>query len=214
MWTMTATWSANQPPMTRKMEQSPFQLTISQTTSFTPQDELPTFEDVGTEDWFYDAVNWAVGAGVTTGKNKTTFAPYDINTRGEAVTFLWRTSGSPSMGETTPFDDIDQDGYYYEAVLWAVEKGITKGTSQSTFSPDDTCTRGQIVTFLWRMAGKPETDATNPFEDVASDAYYYTPVLWAATEGITQGKTETTFSPDEHCNRAEIVTFLYRHLGF
>ena len=174
MWTMTATWSANQPPMTRKMEQSPFQLTISQTTSFTPQDELPTFEDVGTEDWFYDAVNWAVGAGVTTGKNKTTFAPYDINTRGEAVTFLWRASGSPSMGETTPFGDIDQDGYYYEAVLWAVEKGITKGTSETTFSPDDTCTRGQIVTFLWRMAGEPETDATNPFEDVASDAYYYT----------------------------------------
>lgn len=109
-----------------------------------------------------------------------------------------------------PFTDVPADSYYYDAVLWAVENGITKGTSSTTFSPDDTCTRAQIVTFLWRSEQSPAAGSSNPFTDVSADAYYADAVLWAVKEAITTGTTRTTFNPDAECTRAQIVTFLWR----
>ena len=112
------------------------------------------------------------------------------------------------------FDDVAEDAYYFDAVEWAVEEGITSGTSATTFSPNATCTRAQAVTFLWRAAGSPEPKSTEmPFEDVAADAYYYDAVLWAVENGITAGTSATTFSPNNDCTRAQIVTFLYRALS-
>ena len=125
---------------------------------------------------------------------------------------MWRSAGSPEPESTVnPFADMSASAYYYEAVLWAVERGITNGTSATTFSPDATVTRGQTVTFLWRDAGSPAASGT-AFTDVAVGAYYATAVAWAANEGITSGTSATTFSPDAPCTRAQIVTFLYRHM--
>ena len=112
-----------------------------------------------------------------------------------------------------PFDDVNLESYYGEAVMWAVANGITNGTSDTTFSPNATCTRAQIVTFLWRSQKSPAAGTANPFTDVAADAYYNTAVLWAAENGVTGGTTATTFSPNANCTRAQIVTFLYRCLG-
>ena len=152
--------------------------------------------------------------GITSGVDETHFAPNATCTRAQAVTFLWRAAGSPApKSEVNPFTDVKADAYYYDAVLWAVEQGITSGTSAATFSPDATCTRGQIVTFLWRSQKSPASDSVNPFTDVAADAYYANAVLWAAENGITGGTTATTFSPNNDCTRAQIVTFLYRCLG-
>lgn len=152
--------------------------------------------------------------GVTTGKTETLFAPYTSCTRAQAVTFLWRAAGSEEPTATgCAFTDVNKSAYYYKAVLWAVEKGITKGTTDTTFSPDKTCTRAQIVTFQFRAAGSPVNGAKNPFTDVASDAYYANAVLWAVEKEITKGTTDTTFSPNTDCTRAQIVTFLYRQLG-
>ena len=129
------------------------------------------------------------------------------------VTFLWRAAGSPEPETTVnPFTDVSASAYYYEAVLWAVERGITNGTSATTFSPDATVTRGQTVTFLWRYAGSPAASGSS-FNDVAADAYYAGAVAWAVNEGITNGTTATTFSPSNACTRAQIVTFLWRYLG-
>ncbi len=171
------------------------------------------FTDVDEDDWFYDAVKWAVDAGVTTGKSDTIFAPNDINTRAEAVTFLYRAMGEPEWGICYPFADVDADIWYTDAVYWAKVNGITQGTSEDYFSPDLTCTRAHIITFLWRMAGEPEVELDDSFADVAEDAYYAQAVAWAVGEGITEGTSDTTFSPDKDCTRAEIVTFLYRYLG-
>ena len=135
-------------------------------------------------------------------------------TRAQMVAFLWRAEGSPEPASANcPFTDVAQNAYYYKAVLWAVEQGITAGTSATTFGSDDIVTRGQAVTFLWRAAGKPETTTTNPFADVTTDAYYYDAVLWAVEKGVTAGTSATTFSPSAPCNRAQIVTFLYRYAG-
>ncbi len=126
------------------------------------------------------------------------------------VTFLWRAAGSPAPHSgSNPFVDVPADAYYYTAVLWAVEQGITTGTSATTFGPDDTVTRSQTVTFLWRYSGSPEAGGSS-FADVEADAYYATAVAWAAGEGITSGTSATTFSPYDPCTRAQIVTFLYR----
>ena len=111
------------------------------------------------------------------------------------------------------FTDVPADSYYAKAVAWAVEQGITKGSSDTTFSPNATCTRAQIVTFLWRSQKSPASDSVNPFTDVAADAYYASAVLWAAGNGITGGTTANTFSPANDCTRAQIVTFLFRCLG-
>ena len=170
------------------------------------------FVDVKQGDYYYDAVQWAVGKKITSGTSATTFTPDGICTRAQTVTFLWRSQGSPkAAGAENPFTDVSKDAYYYDAVLWAVAQGITNGTSATTFSPDATVTRGQTAAFLWRVAKQPQADQTaNPFADVTQDAYYYNAVLWAVAKEITNGTSSTTFSPDQGCTRAQIVTFLWR----
>ena len=169
------------------------------------------FVDVATGSYYEDAVDWAVENGITKGTDDTHFSPDGICTRAQAVTFLWRTAGSPKPEiRTMPFTDVPVGSYYYDAVLWAVGNGITKGTSDTTFSPNMTCTRAQIVAFLWRSEKSPAAGIANPFADVKSDAYYADAVLWAVKENITKGTTSTTFSPNADCTRAQIVTFLWR----
>ncbi len=169
------------------------------------------FVDVPEGSYYEEAVDWAVEKGITTGTGNNYFTPDGICTRAQAVTFLWRVAGSPTpKTEAMPFEDVLDGSYYYEAVLWAVENGITVGTSATTFSPELTCSRAHIVTFLWRAANSPSAKTANPFTDVAADAYYIDAVLWAVKHKITVGTTLSTFSPDEGCTRAQIVTFLYR----
>ena len=174
------------------------------------------FIDVKTTDYFYNSVKWAVGKNITNGTSSTTFSPYKSCTRAEIVTFLWRAAGSPEPTITrNPFRDVNAVTHssYYKAILWASQKGITSGTSATAFSPDQVCTRAQIVTFLYRYAGQPSGYYSNPFKDVGatSEASYYKAVLWAVGKGITTGTSATTFSPYASCNRAEAVTFLYRY---
>lgn len=170
-----------------------------------------SFTDVADKAYYRDAVAWAVENGITKGTTATTFSPNATCTRAQAVTFLWRAAGSPKPEtRTMPFADVPAGSYYYDAVLWAVENGITKGTSDTTFSPDATCSRAQIVAFLWRSEKSPAAGTANPFADVKSTAYYADAVLWAVKEDITKGTTNTTFSPDADCTRAQIVTFLWR----
>ena len=169
------------------------------------------FVDVATGSYYEDAVDWAVENGITQGTDDTHFSPDGICTRAQAVTFLWRTAGSPKPEtRAMPFTDVPVGSYYYDAVLWAVENGITKGTSDTTFSPNMTCTRAQIVAFLWRSEKSPAAGTANLFVDVKSTVYYADAVLWAVKEDITKGTTNTTFSPDADCTRAQIVTFLWR----
>ena len=169
------------------------------------------FVDVATGSYYEDAVDWAVGNGITQGTDATHFSPDGICTRAQAVTFLWRAAGSPKPEtRTMPFTDVPAGSYYYDAVLWAVENDITKGTSDTTFSPNMTCTRAQIVAFLWRSEKSPAAGTANPFADVKSTAYYADAVLWAVKEDITRGTTSTAFSPNTDCTRAQIVTFLWR----
>ena len=169
------------------------------------------FVDVPEGSYYEEAVDWAVENGITTGTGNNYFTPDGICTRAQAVTFLWRVAGSPTpKTEAMAFEDVLNGSYYYEAVLWAVENGITVGTSATTFSPELTCSRAHIVTFLWRAANSPSARTVNPFTDVAADAYYIDAVLWAVKHKITVGTTLSTFSPDEGCTRAQIVTFLYR----
>lgn len=169
------------------------------------------FVDVATGSYYEDAVDWAVENGITKGTDDIHFSPDGICTRAQAVTFLWRTAGSPKPEtRAMPFTDVPVGSYYYDAVLWAVENGITKGTSDTTFSPNMTCSRAQIVAFLWRSEKSPAAGTANPFADVKSTAYYADAVLWAVKENITKGTTSTTFSPNADCTRAQIVTFLWR----
>ncbi len=185
-----------------------FETTLKFTVVYVP------FEDVKEGDYFYDAVQWATDNAVTSGTSRETFTPYADCTRAQAVTFLWRAAGCPAPESTeNPFTDVKADDFYYDAVLWAVENGITLGITDTTFDPNGPCTRGQVVTFLWRFAGEPVCEAENPFIDAAAGDYYYNAVLWAVENGITQGLTETTFAPNDHCNRAQAVTFLWRLLG-
>ena len=150
----------------------------------------------------------------SSGTTATTFARGAACTRSQAVAFLSRAAGSPTpKTDANPFADVTADAYYYDAVLWAIEQGITKGTSDTTFSPNAACTRAQIVTFLWRAQKAPAADGVNPFSDVAADAYYANAVLWAAENGITGGTTATTSSPHRDCTRAQFVTFLYRAIA-
>ena len=172
---------------------------------------LNYFVDVKANDYFYDAVLWAAQNGITSGTDAVHFTPDGVCSRAQAVTFLWRAAGSPAPKSVSmPFTDVPKGSYYEMAVLWAVENGITKGTSDTTFSPDATCSRAQIVAFLWRSEKSPAAGTANPFADVKSSAYYADAVLWAVKEDITKGTTSTTFSPDADCTRAQIVTFLWR----
>ena len=169
------------------------------------------FNDVKPGDYFYDAVNWAVEKGITTGTSATTFSPNASCTRAQIVTFLWRASGSPEpKTASNPVTDVAANAYYCKAVLWAVENGITTGTSATTFSPDAPCTRAQGVTFLWRANGSKTASAAASFTDVASDAYYAPAVAWAAEQNVTGGVGNGLFSPDTTCTRAQIVSMLYR----
>lgn len=178
----------------------------------TPLAGLPGgFTDVKTGAYYYDAVQWAVANGITSGTSAATFSPDAVCTRAQAVTFLWRASGSPApQSSENPFTDVPLGAYYYDAVLWAVEKKITLGTSSTTFSPDATVTRSQVVTFLHRLSGSPAAEGTNAFTDVASDAFYAGAVQWAVDKGITSGTSPETFSPNSGCTRAQILTFLFR----
>ena len=178
------------------------------------QPEQPSqkgFNDVKPGDYFYDAVNWAVEKGITTGTSATTFSPNASCTRAQIVTFLWRASGSPEpKTASNPFTDVAANAYYCKAVLWAVENGITTGTSATTFSPGAPCTRAQGVTFLWRANGSKAASAAASFTDVASDAYYAPAVAWAAEQNVTSGVGNGLFSSDTTCTRAQIVSMLYR----
>ena len=174
------------------------------------QEKLP-FTDVSSSAYYYDAVLWAAEEGITSGVTGSTFAPGRGCTRAQLVTFLWRANGSPEpASRENPFTDVSSSAYYYDAVLWAVEKGITTGVTGSTFAPDALCTRGQAAVLLWRANGAPQVSQEHPFRDVAEDAYYEDAVSWAVQGGVTQGTTGSTFAPDETCTRAQIVTFLYR----
>ena len=185
--------------------------TFKQTTVTPPS---TGFVDVPASAYYADAVKWAVEKGITTGTSTTTFSPEASCTRAQMVTFLWRAAGSPApKATTTAFTDLDKSAYYYDAVLWAVEKGITTGTSATTFSPNATVTRGQTVTFLYRFAGQPAVSGSSSFTDVNSSDYYAAAVQWAKEQGITSGTSDTTFSPTSDCTRGQIVTFLYRQLA-
>ena len=172
------------------------------------------FTDVKAGDYYLSAVDWALDKAVTSGTSNTTFSPNAACTRAQAVTFLWRAAGSPepTASEMT-FTDVKADSYYDKAVLWAVENKITSGVSDTLFAPDATCSRSQIVTFLYRMQNSPESKAENPFTDVKADAYYANAVLWAVENGVTTGASATTFDPAGDCTRGQIVTFLYRCLS-
>ena len=186
---------------------------VSVSASFARAEEpekLP-FTDVSNSAYYYDAVLWAAEEGITSGVTGSTFAPGRGCTRAQLVTFLWRANGSPEpASRENPFTDVSSSAYYYDAVLWAVEKGITTGVTGSTFAPDALCTRGQAAVLLWRANGAPQVSQEHPFRDVAEDAYYEDAVSWAVQGGVTQGTTGSTFAPDETCTRAQIVTFLYR----
>ncbi len=176
-------------------------------------EKLPSglFTDVPEGSWYEEAVYWAVSKGITNGIGEGLLGPGKSCTRAQVVTFLWRAAGEPEvLSSENPFDDVRESDYYYEAVLWALEKGITTGTSDSSFSPADGCTRAQVAAFLWRALGSPEAEAENPFEDVSDEAWYRDAVLWALTEGVTTGTSDTSFSPASSCTRAQIACFLWR----
>lgn len=180
------------------------------TPSFVKQTPSQAFVDVKTGDYFYDAVQWAVGKGITNGTSAETFSLEDPCTRAQIVTFLWRAAGSPVVNYAMDLSDVAGDAYYAEAVRWALSEGITTGTSADQFSPDATCTREQAVTFLWRAAGSPAVSGGSAFEDVGADAYYARAVAWAAQNGVTNGISQALFGTGSDCTRAQIVTFLYR----
>lgn len=171
-----------------------------------------SFGDVMLTAYYYDAVEWAVNNGIASGTGRSIFSPDTGCTRAQAVTFLWRAAGCPEPESSyCEFYDVDESAYYYDAVLWATENEITSGTSDSTFSPDTKCSRGQIVTFLYRAANSPSVKTYGTkFTDVSEGAYYYDAVFWAVENGITDGTGKFLFSPKDVCTRAQIVTFLYR----
>lgn len=186
-----------------------------------PQGDLPfwlpaaigsnPFSDVAGGAYYNEAVRWAVKNGIASGTDAKHFSPDAACTRGQAVTFLWRAAGcpAPALAEN-PFADVKSTDYCYDAVLWAVQTGVAKGTSASTFSPDAACTRGQIVTFLYRAAGSPSGYGNSGYTDVPETSYCAAPVAWAVALRVTSGTSAITFSPDALCTRAQIVTFLYR----
>ena len=171
-------------------------------------EQVMGFTDVPANSWYAGAVAWAVEQGITSGTSDTTFSPNVSCTRAQMVTFLWRASGSPEITGANPFTDVSSDAYYYDAVLWAVEQGITGGTGDGKFSPDAPCTRAQMATFLWRANGSPEVTRTTPFSDVSAETYYYNAVLWAYEQNITNGTGGGKFSPDATCTRAQMVQML------
>ena len=172
------------------------------------------FDDVPDNMYYAIAVNWAVDNGITNGVTETEFKPDQNCTRNQIVTFLWRAAGSPEPASLrNPFVDVKNSDYFYKAVLWAVEKGITTGLDDTHFGPNSVCTRAQVAMFLWRTLDKPAAGKNNPFTDIASNQWFYEPVLWAVDAGITNGIDKTHFGPDNPCTRGQIVTFLYRAMA-
>ncbi len=168
------------------------------------------FVDVPSDAYYAKAVSWAVTMGVTAGVGDNMFAPDDTCTRAQAVAMLWRLAGRINCG-TSSFVDVPSDAYYAEAVAWAAEKGVTEGIGDNMFGPDETCTRAQIVSFIWRARGYIEPDSMDSrFVDVPSDAYYAKAVAWAVENGVTEGVGDNMFAPDDYCTRAQIVSFLCR----
>lgn len=168
------------------------------------------FTDVEEGRYYTEAVAWAYANGIVAGTSATTFAPEKSCTRAEAVTFLWRAAGQPAATITShSFTDVNENAYYYKALLWGVENGIVYGTSTTTFEPDTVCNRAQIATFLYRASGASGS-GSHSFTDVVAGSYYADAVAWAAANGITAGVTATSFAPGQNCNRAQMVTFLYR----
>ena len=187
--------------------------TVTVSKPLVPEVPGTSFTDVPTGAYYEEAVGWAVKEGITKGTSDSTFTPDGVCTRAQAVTFLWRAAGSPAAkAGSQPFADVKAGSYYDDAVRWAVENGVTVGTSATTFSPNATCSRAQIVTFLWRAQKSPAAGSANPFDDVAGNAYYADAVQWAVQKDITKGTGATAFSPDANCIRAQIVTFLYRSM--
>lgn len=169
------------------------------------------FTDIAEDGFYFDSVLWAYNRGITNGIDATHFGPGEICTRAQVVTFLWREAGEPkAQGTQCPFVDVKTDAYYSEAILWAVEEGITNGVDATHFAPNQVCTRGQVVTFLYRANGSPESGGQESFTDVEPQNFFYEPVCWAFRNGITTGINSTTFSPKLNCTRGQIVTFLYR----
>lgn len=187
--------------------------TVTVSKPLVPEVPGTSFTDVPAGAYYEEAVGWAVKEGITKGTSDSTFTPDGVCTRAQAVTFLWRAAGSPAAkAGSLPFADVKAGSYYDDAVRWAVENGVTVGTSATTFSPNATCSRAQIVTFLWRAQKSPAAGSANPFDDVAGSAYYADAVQWAVQKNITKGTGATAFSPDANCIRAQIVTFLYRSM--
>lgn len=187
--------------------------TVTVSKPLVPEVPGTSFTDVPAGAYYEEAVGWAVEKGITKGTSDSTFTPDGVCTRAQAVTFLWRAAGSPAAkASALPFADVKAGSYYDDAVRWAVENGVTVGTSATTFSPNATCSRAQIVTFLWRAQKSPAAGSANPFDDVAGNAYYADAVQWAVQKDITKGTGATAFSPDANCIRAQIVTFLYRSM--
>lgn len=174
---------------------------------------VPEFDDVKPGAFYFDAVQWAVKNGITNGTGKSTFSPNTVCSRYQIVMFLWRAAGQPEAKAAVSFADVKPGDIFYEAVQWAVERGITKGTSSTSFSPFAPCTRGQIVTFLYRSAGSPKVSGACDFSDVSAGSFCHDAVIWASSEGITKGTSAGRFSPNEGCTRAQVVTFLYRASG-
>ena len=177
---------------------------------FTAQTADSVFADVSADAYYYEAVKWAADKGITGGIGDSLFAPNQSCTRAQIVTFLWRAAGSPEPKALSSFADVPADAYYAKAVAWAVENGITNGTTDTTFGPDETCTRAHGVTFLSRAAKANTASGNSNFADVDANAYYASAVKWAVDNGITNGISSSLFGPDSSCTRAQIVTFLYR----
>ncbi len=170
------------------------------------------FWDIPSESYYSAPVVWAAGEGIAKGVSLLSFRPFDACTRAQVVTFLWRAAGEPQPEPgANPFSDVPETAYYRDAVLWVMQEGITLGTASDSFSPDRICTRGQAVTFLWRMAGSPVREG-RPFTDLRQ-CYYYPAVLWAVDEGIAKGMTDDQFCPDDSCSRGQFLTFLYRSMA-
>lgn len=173
-----------------------------------PKEKKVEFTDVDANAYYYEAVQWAVQKGITSGTSETTFSPDQSCTRAQTIVFLWRAAGSPSpKSKENPFKDVKETSHYFNAVLWAAERNIISG---DTFNPDAAVTRAQVATFLYRNAGSPAVAASASFTDVPADAYFAKPVAWVAAQGITSGKKDNTFQPDSACTRGQIVTFLFR----
>ncbi|MDD4843495.1 MAG: S-layer homology domain-containing protein [Anaerotignum sp.] len=172
------------------------------------------FTDVPNGQYYHDAVLWAVDEGIASGTSENTFCPDTVCPRAQAITFLWRAVGSPEPTLTScPFIDVDKDEYYYKAVLWGMETGITNGITPTVFGANTTVTRSQATTFLWHAVGSPGASSQNPFGDITTGAYDYDAVLWAVEQDITHGTSEDSFSPHGLCTRGQLLTFLFRYIN-